>query len=152
MSNPKERVALFAGSFDPYTVGHHNIVERALALFDRIVVAVGYNSEKSGDASPDERCETIAAIYAGEPRVSVEKYDGLTADFARRCGAQVLLRGVRSAKDFEYERDLAEINRTFLGIETLLMPCDARYAAVSSSVVRELKKYGKDISDLLPEK
>ena len=142
--------ALFAGSFDPYTVGHHSLVERALNMFDRVVVAVGYNSEKGGATTVEERVAAIAAVYCGDSRVEVCSYSGLTMDFAREVGADVLLRGVRNIKDFEYERELADVNKQIGGIDTVLLVSEPGYSSVSSSVVRELMRYGKDVSNLLP--
>jgi pantetheine-phosphate adenylyltransferase len=144
------KTALFAGSFDPYTVGHHALVERALQMFDKVVVAVGYNSEKGGAVTVEERVATIAAVYSGDNRVEVRSYNCLTMDFAREVGADVLLRGVRNIKDFEYERELADVNKQIGGIDTVLLVSEPGYSSVSSSVVRELMRYGKDVSDLLP--
>lgn len=145
-----EKKALFAGTFDPYTRGHHSIVTRALAMFDKVVVAIGRNAAKSTICSIDERVESIARLYADEPRVEVVTYEGLTTDYAREVGACCLLRGVRSVKDFEYERDLADVNRAISGIETVIMVSEPQYAAISSSVVRELMSYGKDVTEFLP--
>ena len=145
-----ERTALFAGTFDPYTRGHHALVERALALFDTVVVAVGRNLEKKCMLSVEERVSAIEKLYAGNGRVKVAVYDTLTMDFAQGVGATALLRGVRSVKDFEYERDIADINLRLGGIDTVLLVSEPEYAAISSSVVRELMKYGKDVSELLP--
>lgn len=144
------RTALFAGTFDPYTKGHHSIVQRALPLFDEVVVAVGRNMGKRCMLSVEERVAAIEKLYAGENRVRVCAYDGLTMDFAREVGATVLLRGVRSVKDFEYEREIADVNRKVGGIDTLLLVSEPEYALVSSSVVRELLEYGKDVTPLLP--
>lgn len=152
---PAQRTALFAGSFRPFTRGHASVVERALPLFDRIVIAVGINPDKERDADVDDRVASIAAVYADLPpgRVEVMAYHGmLTVDLAAKIGAQWLLRGVRSVKDFEYERDLADINRKLSGLETLLLFTLPEYSAVSSSVVRELQAYGRDVSEFLPEK
>lgn len=145
-----ERTVLFAGTFDPYTRGHHALVERALAMFDKVVVAVGRNLGKNCMFSLEERVSAIEKVYAGNDRVSVAVYDTLTMDFARSVGAVALLRGVRSVKDFEYERDIADINLRLGGIDTVLLISEPEYASVSSSVVRELMKYGKDVSALLP--
>lgn len=145
-----KKTALFAGTFDPYTIGHHSIVTRALAMFDKITIAIGRNNAKTSATDALKRAENIARIYADEPRVEVTTYEGLTADFAREQGACCLLRGVRSIKDFEYERDLADINREISGIETIILPCEPQYAAISSSAVRELMSYGKDVSKFLP--
>ena len=145
-----EKTALFAGTFDPYTRGHHALVERALALFDTVVVAVGRNLEKKCMLSVEERVAAIEKLYAGNGRVKVAVYDTLTMDFAQSVGATALLRGVRSVKDFEYERDIADINLRLGGIDTVLLVSEPEYAAISSSVVRELMKYGKDVSEFLP--
>lgn len=145
-----EKTALFAGTFDPYTRGHHALVERALVLFDTVVVAVGRNLEKKCMLSVEERVSAIEKLYAGNERVKVAVYDTLTMDFAQSVGATALLRGVRSVKDFEYERDIADINLRLGGIDTVLLVSEPEYAAISSSVVRELMKYGKDVSEFLP--
>ena len=145
-----ERTVLFAGTFDPYTRGHHALVERALAMCDKVVVAVGRNLGKNCMFSLEERVSAIEKVYAGNDRVSVAVYDTLTMDFARSVGAVALLRGVRSVKDFEYERDIADINLRLGGMDTVLLISEPEYASVSSSVVRELIKYGKDVSSLLP--
>ena len=149
MSN-KPITALFAGTFDPYTIGHHRIVQRAIAMSDKIVVAIGRNIEKRTMFSVDERMEAIKKLYINEPRVEVTTYEGLTTDYAQSIGATHLLRGVRSVKDFEYERDLADLNLRIGGVDTLLLISEPEYAAISSSVARELMSYGKDISKLLP--
>lgn len=145
-----ERTALFAGTFDPFTKGHHALIERALPLFDKIIIAIGNNSGKKCMFSIDERVAAIEKLYSGDSRIEVKVYNCLTVDFARETGATTLLRGVRSVKDFEYERELAEINLKLSGIETVLLISEAEYASVSSSVVRELITYGKDVSQFLP--
>jgi pantetheine-phosphate adenylyltransferase len=145
-----EKIALFAGTFAPYTIGHHSIATRALAMFDKIIIAVGHNSKKDSTGDVAERVKSIARTYADEPRIEVAAYEGLTADFAKERGACCLLRGVRSVKDFEYERDLADLNREISGLETVILPCEPQYAAISSSAVRELMSYGKDVSKFLP--
>lgn len=151
MKHSKEnRLALFAGTFDPFTCGHHDIVQRALTMFDEVVVAIGSNSAKQTMFSLDERMLAIRSLYANEPRVSVVAYEGLTVDYAKEIGACCLLRGVRSMKDFDYERDLAEVNRHISGMETVLLVSNPLYASISSSVVRELISYGKDVSEFIP--
>lgn len=142
---------LFPGSFNPFTVGHQSLVARVLPLFDRVVIAVGVNSSKESDDEASQRVETIRALYASEPKVSVIGYSGLTVDVCVAEGARWMLRGVRSAVDFEYERNLADINRRISGIETLLLFTLPEYAAVSSSMVRELRSYGRDVSEFLPQ-
>lgn len=148
--NNSRKIALFAGSFNPFTRGHHAIVLRALAIFDEVVVAVGCNMEKGDTGIAQERVAVIEKVYAGEPRVQVVAYSGLTMDYARSIGATALLRGVRSVKDFEYERDLADVNMRLGGIETVILMSEPECAAISSSLVRELMSYGKDVKDLLP--
>lgn len=141
---------LFPGSFDPFTLGHADIVRRALALFDEVVIAVGYNEQKSGWMPVQERVASIKRLYAEEPRVKVESYAGLTVDFARERGIEAIVRGVRTMADFEYEMQLADVNRQLTGIETVLLPASPQLASLSSSVVRELAHFGHDISAFLP--
>ena len=141
---------IFTGSFDPYTIGHDDILRRALPLFDHIVIGIGVNERKSYMQSAEERMKTIKAIYADEPKVEVKTYNDLTIDFARRENASYIIKGVRSVKDFEYGRDQADINRQLSGVETLLLYADPRYSAVSSSMVRELIHFGQDVSRFLP--
>lgn len=147
-----ERVAVFAGTFNPFTVGHADILRRGLDLFDRVIVCIGVNASKPDDsASAAVRCGDIRRLYAEDPRVSVECHPGLTADFARQHGACALLRGVRSVKDFEYERDLADANMALSGLDTVILFTDPRYGWVSSSLVRELRAHDRDASQLLPQ-
>lgn len=141
---------LFAGSFDPFTLGHKSIVDRTLRLFDEVVVAIGVNSDKHALLNLNDRLNYIKGIYSNEPRVTVVHYDGLTTDFANQIGVSALVRGVRDIKDFEYERRMADINRSLTGIDTILLFTEERYASISSSLVRELIKYGKDVSMFLP--
>ena len=144
--------AVFPGSFDPFTVGHDDIVRRALPLFGKIVIGVGVNVRKNYLHNADKRVADIAALYAGEPRVEVKAFSDLAVDFARREGARYIIKGVRSVKDFEYEREQADINRQISGIDTLLLCSDPKYASVSSSMVRELLHFGRDVSEFLPLK
>ncbi len=144
------KTALFAGSFDPFTKGHYALMKRALCMFNRIVVGIGVNSDKKCMFTLEERVAAIEKAFLGDKRVEVRVYDCLTMDFAKQIGADVLLRGVRSVKDFEYEREIADMNLRFGGIDTVLLVSEPEYSSVSSSVVRELMKYGKDVSSLLP--
>lgn len=147
------RIAVFAGSFNPFTVGHADIVERGLAIFDHIAICVGINADKKAEAATAPlRAAAIAQLYEGNQRISVHCWKGLTAEFAKKIGACALLRGVRSVKDYEYERDMADANREVFGVETVILYADPRMAYVSSSLVRELEKYGQDISGFLPKK
>ena len=144
-------VIVFPGTFDPFTVGHASLVERALPLCSRLVIALGYNPSKSSVATVAERVENISALYASEPRVSVMAYTGLTVDLCRELGATWMLRGVRSVADFEYERNLADINRRIGGVETLLLFTLPELSCISSSMLRELASHGRDITPFLPK-
>jgi pantetheine-phosphate adenylyltransferase len=147
-----KKIAIFPGSFDPFTIGHASIVERGLPLFDEIVIGVGFNANKRSLLSPEERVEAIRNLYANEPRIRVVAYNDLTIDLARREGANYILRGLRSVKDFEYERDIANINHRLAGVETVLLFTEPQFSDISSSVVRELIAFGKDVTDFLPKK
>lgn len=142
---------LFAGSFDPFTIGHASVVRRALPLFDRLIIGVGVNVSKNCAAEAERRRDEIARLYAGEERIEVVTYTGLTADFASSVGAKYIIKGVRSVRDFESEREQADINRLLTGVETLLLPAEPAVASVSSSVVRELSGFGRDVSAFLPK-
>ena len=145
------KTALFPGSFDPFTIGHHDILVRALAIFDEIIIAIGRNSLKPGSTTLPERLEAIQKVYANEPRVRVHIYEGLTIDFAQQVGASCILRGVRSVQDFEYERQIADANKQLSGIDTVLLYTRPEYAHISSSLLRELQSYGRDITPYLPQ-
>lgn len=141
------RTAIFPGSFDPMTTGHLALLERALPLFDRIIVAVGVNTGKQGFLPVDERLERIRRAVAQIPQVEVLTYSCLTTDLCRQTGAQFILRGVRDAADFAYEQKIADINRLVApDIETVLLLADPATAVISSSMVRELAAFGKDVS------
>ena len=144
------RVALFPGSFDPFTRGHQAIVERALPMFDKLVIAIGVNRAKKGWMPVEERLERLRELYANESRVEVVTYETLTMDLAAQYEAKYILRGVRSVTDFEYERTIADANRRIAGLETIFLISDAETSHISSSLVRELASFGRDISDLLP--
>ena len=141
---------LFPGSFDPFTLGHKSIVDRTLQFVEEVVIAIGVNAGKKSMFSLEERMAQIQKVYADEPRVKVASYEGLTTDFAESIGATAMVRGVRTAQDFEFERMLADVNRKLTGIETILLITEPQYSAISSSVVRELLSYGKDVKDFLP--
>jgi len=143
------RKALFAGSFDPFTIGHKAIVDRALMLFDEVVVAFGVNVNKVPFMPIDERMARVRKTYCGDDRVKVVSYEGLTVDLARNMGIDCLVRGVRDMKDFEYEKNMAEINRRLNEMETVLLIADTETGYVSSSLVRELAHFGKDINNLI---
>lgn len=145
------KTALFPGTFNPFTIGHADIVRRGLSLFDHIIIAIGFNPDKPQSAeSARQRAIDISRLYAGDPRVSVEVYSGLTVDFARAADALFILRAVRDTRDYEYERNLADINRKIAGIETLFLCASPDLAWLSSSAVRELASHGYDIRPFLP--
>ena len=140
--------AIFPGSFDPFTIGHYDIVMRGLQLFDEIIIGVGQNGEKSDHHNLQTRIDAIRHTFADEPRVSVRAYSTLTVDFAQEVDAHFILRGVRNTRDFEYEQSIAEANRQMTGIETLLLYTRPEYAHISSTLVRDLMHYGKDVTPL----
>ena len=145
------RTGIFVGSFDPFTIGHESVVRRALALFDRLVIGVGVNVGKHCMLTPPQRVESIRRLYSHDPRVEVDSYDDLTVDFARRHGADFVVKGVRGMRDFESEREQADINRRLTGLETVLLLAEPGLDSVSSSVVRELHRFGRDVRPFLPE-
>lgn len=147
-----KKIAIFPGSFDPFTVGHASIVERGLPMFDEIVIGVGLNENKRALYSPEERVRAISELYADDPRVRVVAYDDLTIDLAHRENASFILRGLRSVKDFEYERDIANMNFRLGNVETVMLFTEPHYSSISSSVVRELIAFGKDVTDFLPQR
>ncbi len=138
------RVAVFAGSFDPFTIGHDDIVRRALRLFDRLVIVVARNPEKHYMFTAEERVEAIREVYRDEPRVSVVEYGGMTVDIAAKVGARFQVRGVRSTIDFEYERVEAEYNDKLGGLETVLLYAKPQFSTISSTAYRTLVYFHKD--------
>lgn len=145
-----ERIAVFPGSFDPFTIGHSSILERGLGLFDKIIIAIGYNEHKQSSNSLNDRIEAISRLYADNPMVEVMSYSGLTIEFAKKHGAKFILRGARSYSDFEYERNLADVNRKISGIETVILFTLPEHSYVSSSMVRELQHNNYDVADFIP--
>ena len=145
------RTGIFVGSFDPFTIGHDSVVRRALPLFDRLVIGVvGDNVNKTYMRPAEERMAAIKALYADEKAIEVKPYYGLTVDFAQAENAHFIVKGVRSVKDFEYERTQADINRRLTGVETILLYAEPQLESVSSSLVRELQHFGKDVSGFIP--
>jgi len=145
------RIALFPGSFDPITLGHVDIIERAVPLFDEIKIAVGTNSAKNYLFSLEQRVQWIEQTFAHEPKVSVITYEGLTVDFAKEQGVQFLLRGLRNPADFEFEKAIAQANREMVpDLETVFLLTSARYAYISSSIVREVYNHGGDFQKFVP--
>ncbi len=143
--------AIFPGTFDPFTIGHEALVRRGLTFLDEIVVAIGINDSKKSAFSTEDRLASISKLYAGEPRVKVMTYNGLTVDFAIEQNATLILRGIRTTTDLEYEKLIADVNRKVADIETVLLITEPEFAHISSSVVRELMRFGKDVSDFIPQ-
>ena len=148
----QKSIAVFPGSFDPFTVGHESVVLRALNLFDKIIIGIGSNANKSYLFSVEQRVEMLRELFADNPKVEVMNYNDLTTDFCKRVGAKYMLRGLRTASDFEYEKTIAQVNQVMLPeVETLFMLTLPEQAAINSSVVREVMRYGGDVSKFLPK-
>lgn len=149
-----KRIALFPGSFDPFTKGHEDIVLRGLALFDEIIVAIGYNSSKSQRYFPiDFMVDKIKATFIEYPNISVHTFSELTAEFARRNNAKYLLRGLRNTTDFEYENSIAQVNRNLnKDLESVFLITSPQFASINSSIIREVHRYNGDVSSMIPYK
>ena len=146
------KIAVFPGSFDPVTVGHESIVRRALPLFDKIIVAIGVNADKSGYFPIEKRLEWLNQTFGDQPQVSVESYDGLTVDFCKKMDASYILRGLRTSADFEFERGVAQVNLKLIPeIETVFLLTLPEYVMVTSSIVREVYRHGGGITQFIPE-
>lgn len=145
------RIALFPGTFDPFTIGHESLVRRGLELVDEIVISIGVNEEKKTYFKLEKRMEMIRSLYKDEPRVKVRSYDSLTIEFARKMNAKFILRGIRSVHDFEYEKTMADMNRVISGIETFVLFTEPELTHISSSHIRELLRYGYDVSAFVPK-
>ena len=143
--------AIFPGTFDPFTTGHYSVVKRALTFMDEIVIGIGINESKRTLLPAEKRLCMIRDLYADEPRVKVVIYSGLTVDLAKKMDADFIVRGIRTVRDFEYEETIADINRKLSGIETLLLFTEPELTSVSSTIVRELIHFGKDVTPFLPE-
>ncbi len=148
------RIALFPGSFDPFTKGHEDIVLRGLALFDQIIIAIGYNSQKDKRYFKIEiMIEKIRETFSSHQQISVITYSELTAELARKRGANYLLRGLRNTTDFEYENSIAQVNRSLNSdLESVFLITSPQFAAINSSIIREVHRYGGDVSPMLPYK
>ena len=146
-----EKLAIFPGSFDPFTVGHEDVVKRGLSLFENIVIAVGYNANKRDYFPLDDRMQWIRDVFANDPRVRVEKYEGLTVDFAKEIGAAHILRGIRTSADFEYERAIAQVNKAMSNIDSVFLLTTPEHTPVNSTIIRDILKHGGDASMFLPE-
>jgi pantetheine-phosphate adenylyltransferase len=147
-----ERVAVFPGSFDPFTIGHEHIVRRALTLFDKVIIAIGTNSEKSGRFPLDQRMNWISQVFDSNLQVSVQNYSGLTVDFCNQNNSKFIIRGLRTSADFEYERAIAQVNKVLMPeIETVFILTAPEHSAITSSLVREIIQHGGDASKFLPK-
>jgi pantetheine-phosphate adenylyltransferase len=146
-----KKIAVFPGSFDPFTVGHEGIVKRALSLFDEIIIAVGANALKKSYYSLDTRKEMINKVFKDEPRIRVDHYEGLTVDYCRRNRAEYILRGLRTAADFEFERAIAQVNKAMApGIESVFLLTIPEHSPINSTIVRDIIRSGGDASDFVP--
>ncbi|MDX5477176.1 pantetheine-phosphate adenylyltransferase [Fontibacter flavus] len=147
-----KKIAIFPGSFDPFTQGHHDIVLRSLNIFDEVIIGIGYNSAKKNRYFDiDLMVEKISGIYKSDPRVSVIVYNELTSTLAKKHGANFLIRGLRNTTDFEYENGISQMNKKLNpDLETVFLITSPQFAAVSSTIIREVHRYGGDISEFLP--
>lgn len=146
------KIALFPGSFDPITIAHVDIVKRALPLFDKIVVGIGVNSSKQNFLSVEKREEIVKCAFANDKNIEVQLYKGLTIDFAKQINASYMVRGIRSTSDFEYERAIAQINKTMMPeLETIILLTQPEYSAISSTIVRDILRNDGDVSPFVPK-
>lgn len=145
------RRAIFPGTFDPFTIGHYSVVTRALTFMDEIVIGIGVNENKNTYFPTEKRVDMIQKFYKDDARIKVMSYDCLTIDFALQVDAKFIIRGIRTVKDFEYEETIADINRKLAKIETILLFTEPELTCVSSTIVRELLTYEKDISQFIPK-
>jgi pantetheine-phosphate adenylyltransferase len=147
-----ERLAVYAGSFDPVTFGHLDLIDRASELFDRVIVAIGVHPTRKALFTADERIALLMEVTKGNPRVVVERFDGLLIQYCQRVGARVIVRGLRAATDFEYELQIAHANADMApGVDTVFLPTRANYGFISASLVREIASHGGDVSHYAPE-
>jgi pantetheine-phosphate adenylyltransferase len=146
------RICLFPGTFDPVTLGHVDIIDRALPLFDEIIVGIGINTSKAPMFTPEQRLQWVNDIYRNEPKVKGAVYEGLTVNFCKKIGARFILRGIRYVSDFEYEKTIADANRTLdKELETVFLTGEPKYTSVASTIVRDIIKNGGDASPFLPD-
>ena len=148
-----EKIALCPGSFDPFTAGHQIIIDKSLMLFDTVVIAIGVNNKKKSFFSLEKRISLIEKVYAGNPRVEITAYDNLTADYCRQNGIRFIIRGIRNVGDFEFERNVAQINkRLFEPLETIFLMTPPEFSEISSSVVREILEHQGDPTQFMPDR
>ncbi|WP_291911219.1 pantetheine-phosphate adenylyltransferase [Chitinophaga sp. CB10] len=145
------KICLFPGTFDPITYGHTDVIDRALDLFDKLVIGIGYNSNKQPMFPLEERMQWITEHYKNDPRVEVASYTGLTIDFCRKIKARFILRGIRGVGDFEYEKAIADVNRTIdPSVETFFLTCSPMYASIASTLVRDIYRHGGEVNAFVP--
>jgi pantetheine-phosphate adenylyltransferase len=148
-----EKVAIFPGSFDPFTIGHESVVRRAMKLFDKIIIMVGFNTNKQSYFPLEKRLKWIKEIFDEDDNIAVETYDGLTVDFCKKVGAKYILRGLRTAADFEFERAIAQVNKQmYPDIETVFLLTIPEHTPVNSTIVRDIIMHGGDASRFLPRR
>ncbi len=146
------KIAIFPGSFDPITAGHVDIVKRAVPLFDKIIVAIGINTQKKYLFPFDQRMEWLASVFKNEPTVTVDSYEGLTAHYSNKIGAKYMIRGLRNASDFDYEKTISQLNNIVgQGVETVFLISHPEFSHISSTIVREIIKGKGDASPFLPK-
>lgn len=146
------KIAVFPGSFDPFTLGHQDIVQRALPLFDKIIIAIGYNSNKNGFFALEDRMKWIKKAFENESKVEISSYQGLTVDYCNKVGADFIVRGLRTAADFEYERAIAQMNKKMHDhIESVFLLTAPEHTPISSTIVRDILRHGGDASEFLPK-
>jgi len=147
-----KKIGIFPGSFDPFTIGHEAIVRRGLPLFDELIISIGYNSAKKGYFPLEKRKQWIENIFTDEPKITVDTYEGLTVNYCEKKNANYILRGLRTAADFEYERAIAQMNRMLVnGIETVFLLTFPEHSPISSTIVREIHRHGGDVSQFVPK-
>ena len=146
------KIALFPGSFDPITIAHVDILQRATTLFDKIVIGIGLNSAKQNFLTAEQRLQILNKVFADYKNIEISTYEGLTVDFCRKINANYMVRGIRSASDFEYERAIAQINQTMMPeVETILLLSKPEYSAISSTIVRDILRNHGDVSPFVPK-
>ena len=145
------RICLFPGTFDPVTLGHTDIIDRALPLFDKLIIGIGRNVNKQPMFSEQQRLEWLKEIYKSNDKVEAVVYDGLTVDCCKTVGANFILRGIRYVNDFEYEKAIADMNRSIAGVETVFLTCLPQYTSIASTLVRDVLKNGGEVAKFLPD-
>ncbi len=146
-----KRIGVFPGTFDPFTIGHLSIVERGLDLLDEIVIAIGVNEAKSSYFTVEQRVKMLQDLFQDNSRVRIISYDCLTIDMVRQCNARFILRGIRTVNDFEYEKTIADVNRKLSGVETIILFTEPELTHISSTIVRELLRFGHSVEEFIPQ-